>query len=131
VRDALPGNIERDTAIVVGHARLPQSLSSGDAATVLVELEIRRQDSIIVSVYFSAALPGTARLLTGLFAGKNIDRDFDAALREFQRRYVGPPQKAIATALGCAYESYQRSLRQSGLGAYFSHRVGPPDEGLR
>jgi len=131
VRDAPPGNVETDTIIVVGHARLPQSLSSADASNVLVELEVRREDGTIISVHFSAPLPGAARLLTGLLAGKNIDRDFDAALREFQRHYVGPPQKAIATALSSAHESYQRYLRQGGLGAYFSSRVRPSEEGLR
>jgi hypothetical protein len=131
VRDASPGSVEADTLIVVGHARLPQSLSPADAASVLVELEVRREDGVIVNAYFSAALPGAARLLASLLAGKSIDRDFDAARREFQRRYVGPPQRAIATALAGACESYERHRRQSGLGAYFSHRMRPPDERLR
>jgi hypothetical protein len=131
VRDTRADKVGPDTIIVVGHARLPQSLSPVEASVILVELEIQREDGLITDLYVSGSLPGAARLLTGLLAGKSIDRDFGAALHDFQRRYVGPPQKAIATALSSAHESYQCYLRQSGLGAYFSSRARPLDEGLR
>ena len=121
--------VGRDTIIVVGHARLPQSLSPIDAPIILMELEVQPEDGLILDLCVSGSLPGATRLLTALLVGKNIGSDFDAAVREFQRRYVGPPQKAIATALGSAYESYRRYLRQSGFEAYFSRP--PQDEGLR
>jgi hypothetical protein len=131
MRDTSSDKVEPDTITVVGHARLPQSLSPVDAAVILVELEVQREDGLIVDLHVSGALPGAARLLAGLLVGKTIDRDFGTALHDFQRRYVGPPQKAIATALSSAQESYQRYLRQSGLGTYFSRHARPPDEGLR
>lgn len=126
-----PGAIGADTVIVVGHARLPHSLSPIDTQIILIELEVEPEDGSIVDLRISGALPGATRLLTALLSGKNIERDFDGAIREFQRRYVGPPQKAIVTALGSAYESYRRYLRQSGFGAYFSRHIPPQDEGLR
>jgi hypothetical protein len=131
VRDARPEKVGPDSIIVVGHARLPQSLSPIDSSVILVELEVQREDGLIIDLYVSGSLPGAARLLASLLVGQNIDRDFGGALHNFQRRYVGPPQKAIATALSSAQESYQRYLRQSGLGTYFSRHARPPDEGLR
>ena len=131
MRDARPEKAAPDSIIVVGHARLPQSLSPIDASVILVELEVQREDGLIIDLYITGSLPGAARLLASLLVGKNIDRDFAGALHDFQRRYVGPPQKAIATALSSAQESYQRYLRQSRLGTYFSSHARPPDEGFR
>jgi hypothetical protein len=121
-----PGGVGADTIILVGHARLPQSLSSVDTSVILVELEVESVGDLIVDLEISGALPTAARLLTSLLVGKSMEGDFGSALQEFQRRYVGPPQRAIATALNGARESYHRYVRQRRLGPFSVDRFGPP-----
>lgn len=121
-----PGSVGTDTVIFVGHARLPQSLSPIDTPVILVELEVDGEDGVIVDLDISGTLPATRRLLTSLLVGKNMEGDFDSALHKFQRRYMGPPQKAISTALSSAQESYQRYLRQRSFGPFSVDRAGPP-----
>jgi Domain of unknown function (DUF3870) len=117
---------QTDTVIVVGHARLPQSLSSSETPIVLAELEVQQGDGQIIELHLGGALPGATRLLRALLIGKNIETDFDAALREFQRSYIGTPQRAIVTALTSAQDSYKRHFRQSSFGPNpFTHRNPP------
>lgn len=115
------GNQEK--LVFVGHARLPQSLSPGDAPIILVELEVEGEDALITAVEVSGPLPAANRLLTGLLLGRSLQTDYDAAVGEFQRRYMGPPQKALCTALNNAHELYYRHLRRSRLEPFLSNRL--------
>jgi len=109
--------------IFVGHARLPQSLALSDAPIVLIELEVEGEDALVTAVEVSSPLPAANRLLADLLLGKSLQTDYDDAVGEFQRQYMGPPQKAICTALSNAYDLYRRHLRRSRLEPLFSGRL--------
>lgn len=128
MNDTRPKGSRADTVVIVGQARLPQSLSPVGGPAILVELEVEREDGVIAEVHLGGFLPGAGRLLADLLVGKHMQRDFGLALDEFQHRYVGPPQKAISTALSNAHESYERYLRQSRLEPFFSSRTSPRGE---
>ncbi len=113
---------DQERLVFVGHARLPQSLSPSDAPIVLVELEVEGEDALITAVEVSGPLPAANRLLTSLLLGRSLRTEFDAATAEFQRRYAGPPQRAICTALNNAHEVYLRYLRHRRLEPLLSHR---------
>jgi hypothetical protein len=114
---------DQQTLIFVGHARLPQSLAAGDGPIVLVELEVEGKDALVIAVEVSSPLPAANRLLTRLLVGRSLQTDYEDALGEFQREYMGAPQKAICTALNNAYELYQRHLRRSRLEPFISGRL--------
>jgi len=128
--DTRPDRVRTDTVVLVGHARLPQSLSSIDAPVILVELEVERETGLILDLDISGALPAARRLLVSLLVGKDIGSAVGPALRDFKRRYVGPPQKAISTALSAAHESYERHSRQRTLEPFPSSRPAPWEENL-
>ncbi len=105
----------RPSLVFVGHARLPQSLAPGDAPIVLVELEVEGKDGLVTAVEVSSPLPAANRLLTRLLLGRSLETDYEDAVGEFQRQYLGPPQRAICTALNNACELYRRHLRRGRL----------------
>ncbi|MGA2286470.1 MAG: DUF3870 domain-containing protein [Dehalococcoidia bacterium] len=121
--DATGGINNEPRLIFVGHARLPQSLAPGDAPIVLVELEIEGEDALVTAVEVSSPLPAANRLLTRLLLGRSLQTGYDDAVGEFQRQYMGPPQKAICTALNNAYDLYRLHLRRSRLKPFFSGRL--------
>ncbi len=119
------GNETNDQSrfVFVGHARLPQSLALREAPALLVELEVEGEDSLVAAVEVSSPLPAANRLLARLLLGRSLRTDYEEALVEFQRQYLGPPQKAICTALNSAYELYQRHLRRSHVEPFFPDRL--------
>ena len=109
--------------VVVGHVRLPQSLCPPEGPTILIELEVGSEDGLITGVNLSGPLPSAGRLLTSLLVGRSMETDYGQALLEFQRSYIGPPQKAICTALNAAQESYRRRFRRAQFEPLFSSRL--------
>jgi hypothetical protein len=121
-----PDSLEPETVVIVGHARLPQGLSTIDAPVIVVELEVQREDGLIVDLDISGTLPAAKRLLVSLLVGKHMQSDFAPALHDFHRRYLGAPQKAISTALTSAHESYERSVHHADFAPFSPRRFGPP-----
>jgi hypothetical protein len=113
----------QDKLVFVGHARLPQSLSPSDAPIILVELEVAGENDLITAVEVSGPLPTANRLLACLLLGRSMQTDYEAAVVEFQRRYMGPPQRALCTALNNAHELYLRHLRRSRLEPFLANRL--------
>lgn len=114
------------TMTFVGHARLPQSLTSTGSGVVCVELEVDPASGEVVGLGSQAIMPRCELLLREVLLGYNLDRGLDDALRAIQGRYVGPPQKAVCTAVAIAYEAFLRSCRHeveasSHLGPAFPH----------
>ena len=128
--DTRPDRVRTDTVVFVGHARLPQSLSPIDAPVILIELEVERETGLILDLDISGALPGRQAPPRQSARRQEHRSDIGPALREFQRRYVGPPQKAISTALSAAHESYERYLRQRSFEPFPSSRPAPWENSL-
>ena len=104
------------TVIVVGHARLPQSLAPRDASPVVsVEMEIDTALDSIVGIAAKAVPELGTRLLTSILLGHNLNDGPGGAIDEIRRRYICPSQTAVSTAVANAFEAYQR-YRQFGAG---------------
>ena len=74
--------------------------------SMLVELEVEGEDGSDTAVDVSGPLPAANRLLTQpACRQEHADATTRPRCGEFQRHYIGPPQKAICTALNSAYES--------------------------
>ena len=103
------------TVVFVGHARLPQSLAPRDSsAAISVELETDIVSGAIVSASVRGVMPVGTRLMEELLIGRNINDGPQVPTDELRRRYVCPSHKAMCTALGNAYDAYQR-YRQMGV----------------
>ncbi len=99
----------RQTVIVVGHARLPQSLAPRDASPVVsVELEVDVTSGDIVGIAARAVPELGSKLLATIMIGRNIAEGPWLAVEEVRRRYICPSQKAVCTAIANAFEAYQR-----------------------
>ena len=123
----MSGEASRDTTIFVGHARLPQSLSSlGSPAVVLVEMEVDPASGLVVEVATSGFITRAESLLSHILVGRSLQEGLASAIWEFQRRYVGAPQKAICTAVTNAYEAYQRYMRQEASDLSLTSGLGHP-----
>jgi len=104
------------TVIFVGHARLPQSLASRDASSVIsVEMEVNLTNGEIVSTAVRSVPELAGRLVAGLLQGRNVNESPLEVADAIRRRYVCPSQKALSTAVLNAFEAYSR-YRQLGLG---------------
>lgn len=109
------GEAGEEVAVFVGHARLPQTLSSaGTSGVVLVEVEVALRTGMVVGVTVSGFATRAEALLSRIMVGKSLKEGVEWVLREFQHRYVGAPQKAVCTAVASAYDAYQRHVRQEG-----------------
>ena len=100
------------TMTFVGQARLPQSCTCTGSGVVCVALEVDPASGQVVGLGSQGILPCCSLLLQGVLPGHNLDRGLEEALQEMQRRFVGPPQKAVCTAIANAYEAFLRSCRQ-------------------
>ena len=110
----LPEAKAAQTVIVVGHARLPQSLAPRDSsALVSMELEVDTAMGAIVGIAPKAVPELGTRLLASILLGHNINDGPASAVDEIRRRYICPSQKAVSTAVVNAFEAYQR-YRQFG-----------------
>lgn len=112
------GEGRRSTVVCVGYARLPQSLSPLGASIILVEMEVDVVEERVVGITLGGFPTKASDLLSDILVGRRLRDDLNGTLQEFQRRYVGAPQKAICTAVMNAYESYERYLRQSSREFY-------------
>jgi hypothetical protein len=121
----------RSTIVCVGYARLPQSLSPLGASVILVEMEVDPVEELVVGIAVVGFATKASELLADILVGRRArGDDLAACVQEFQRRYVGAPQKAISTGVMNAYESYQRYLRQASREFYPLPR-GYEDENRR
>jgi len=104
------------TAIFVGHGRLPQSIGLiGSSTVVSVEIEVDLDTHKIVHVDSSGLLPRAGALLQELLQDGDLDGRIDTVLENLQRRYVGPCQRAMCSAVANAYEAYLRYGRQATM----------------
>jgi hypothetical protein len=109
------GEAGEEVAVFVGHARLPQTLSSaGASGVVLVEVEVALSTGMVVGVTVGGFATRAEALLSRIMVGKSLKEGVEWVLREFQHHYVGAPQKAVCTAVASAYDAYQRHVRQEG-----------------
>jgi hypothetical protein len=111
------------TITFVGQARLPQSLASMGSNAVCVELEVDPLSGEIVGVASAGTMRRCALLLREILLGYDLDRGPEDALREIQSRYVGPPQKAVCSAVASAYEAFLRTCRQGEATATHADRA--------
>jgi hypothetical protein len=95
----------------VGQARLPQSCNCTGSGVVCVALEVDPASGQVVGLGSQGILPCCGLLLQEVLPGHNLDRGLEEALQEMQRRFVGPPQKAVCTAIANAYEAFLRTCR--------------------
>lgn len=96
----------------VGQARLPQSCTCTGSGAVCVALEVDPASGQVVGLGSQGIMPCCGPLLQEVLLDRNLDRGLEEALQELQRRFVGPPQKAVCTAIANAYEAFLRSCRQ-------------------
>ena len=97
------------TAIFTGHARLPQSLGHRFGSTMVsVEIEVDLADARIIDVSCFPISELAERLVKSVLIGRLITTDMDAAAAELQRRYIGAAQRALATAVTSARDTYAR-----------------------
>jgi len=97
------------TVVVVGHARLPQSLAPRDASSVVsLELEVDLSDGGIVGIAAKAVPELGSKLLSSVLLGRNIGDGPWQAIEEVRHRYICPSQKAVCTAIANAFEAYER-----------------------
>ena len=107
---------EEGTVIFVGHARLPQSLAPvGAPAVVSVEIEVDVRRHQAVEVATRGVLPRAEVLVRDILMNGDLDDSVRVLLDALQRRYVGPPQRAIMTAVSNAYDSYARFCQQRAV----------------
>jgi hypothetical protein len=110
------GDREEGTVIFVGHARLPQSLAPvGASAVVSVEIEVDMRRRQAVEVATRGLLPRAEALLRDILLEGDLDASVRILLDALQKRYVGPPQRAIMTAVANAYEAYVRFCQQQAV----------------
>jgi hypothetical protein len=108
---------EESTVIFVGHARLPQSLAPvGASPVVSVEIEVDMQRQRAVEVAARGVLPRAEALLRDILLGDDLDTSVSTVVDALQRRYMGPPQRAMITAVSNAYEAYVRFRQQHAVG---------------
>ncbi len=100
----------------VGQARLPQSCNCTGSGVVCVALEVDPASGQVVGLGSQGMLPCCGLLLQEVLPGHNLDRGLEEALQEMQRRFVGPPQKAVCSAIANAHEAFLRSCRQGEAG---------------
>jgi hypothetical protein len=104
------------TVIFVGHARLPQSLAPvGAPPVVSVEIEVDMRRRQAVEVATRGILPRAEALLRDILLEGDLDASVRILLDALQKRYVGPPQRAIMTAVANAYEAYVRFCQQQAV----------------
>ena len=104
---------EEGTVIFVGHARLPQSLAPVGAPSVVsveIEVDVRRRQAVEVAT--RGILPRADALVRDILTNGDLDASVGVLLDALQRRYLGPPQRAIMTAVSNAYDSYARFCQQ-------------------
>ncbi len=95
--------------VFVGQARLPQALGGpGGSTAFTVEAEVDLSSGHIVDVLCYPASEICQRLVRATPMGRDLRGGLDDAATEIQRRYVGPAQRAIATAISNVYETYAR-----------------------
>lgn len=100
------------TIFIVGHARLPESVSGGNSCGFLmVELEVNIATGIVVDACCNALSGMGQRFLAGLLVGRNLDESRESAIGEIEERYFGAAKKAILSALENACERYDRYRR--------------------
>jgi len=87
--------------VVVGTARLPQSLASHQSLALFIELELEPCDGHIQGIATSIGLPGYNALLRQLFIGQRLD-ELQGAMDQFRDRYRGPLLKPTIAALANA-----------------------------
>jgi hypothetical protein len=100
------------TMIFVGQARLPQSLASMGSNAICVELEVHPLSGEIVGLGSAGTMRRCTLLLRDVLLGYDLDRGLEDALHEIQSRYVGPPQKAVCSAVASAYDAFLRTCRR-------------------
>lgn len=110
------GDQKEDTVIFVGHARLPQSLAPvGASPVVSVEIEVDMRRRQAVEIATRGLLPRAEALLRDILLEGDLDTSVRILLDALQKRYVGPPQRAIMTAVANAYEAYVRFCQQQAV----------------
>jgi hypothetical protein len=78
-------------------------------------MEVDTVEGLVLGITVAGFATKAGDLLADVLIGQRLrGDDFVASVQEFQRRYIGAPQKAICTAVMNAFESYQRYLRQAG-----------------
>ena len=110
------GDREEGTVIFVGHARLPQSLAPvGASPVVSVEIEVDMRRRQAVEIATRGLLPRAEALLRDILLEGDLDTSVRILLDALPKRYVGPPQRAIMTAVANAYEAYVRFCQQQAV----------------
>jgi len=84
--------------VVVGSARLPQSLAHQQPTALLLELGLDAQGECIVDVTTSISLPGCNALLRQLLVGKRLE-ELGGAIEQLRARLRGPLLKPTIAAL--------------------------------
>jgi hypothetical protein len=79
---------------------------------ICVELEVDPLSGEIVGLGSAGTMRRCALLLREVLLGYDLDRGLEGALHEIQSRYVGPPQKAVCSAVASAYEAFLRTCRR-------------------
>ena len=95
------------TVVFVGHARLPQGLGFA-SAIVTIEVEVDPATGEIIDATCYPASRLAERLVGSILRGRNLQDGLDASAEELLRRYIGPSQRALATAVANVYETYVR-----------------------
>ena len=96
--------------IVVGTARLPQSMGGEHTSPLMVELVLDPRDGCILDVATTIALPGYTALLRRLLIGRRLD-DVESLGQDLCARYRGPLLRPTIAALANAVANSKNGAR--------------------
>lgn len=97
----------------MGNARLPKGIDGGQPSSLMIELALDSDDSRIVDVATSVALPGYAALLRSLLIGRRLD-EVECAAQTLSVHLRGPLLKPTIAALANAVSNCNRPVPGSG-----------------
>jgi hypothetical protein len=102
-----------ETLIFVGHARLPENITAKHVFDVFgLEIEVDPRNNTIVDASCTAIPTLGEKFVLDLLVGHNLEDGIDDIIGRIERRYFGPAQRAIISALINAYERYQKFVEE-------------------
>jgi hypothetical protein len=106
------------STLFVGHARPPANTVTGQMYKVLsVVVEVDDHTGEIVAADVTVASPLARDFLVRLLVGRNVMGELGAVIKDIERTYQSPSQRAIVQALHDVGQKYMSEfLRRASIG---------------
>lgn len=116
-----------DTMLFVGYARVPQGTTARGLYDVIgFALEVEASSGRVVEASCTLAVPAAEQFVRKILVGRDLSEGIGPIMKELERRFHGPTQRAVIVALKAAYERFRDVVNPHAPASEDPHERGKP-----